>query len=59
MVIHADDNIVEYLLAGLDMNGSSHVTITGFKSAQALAVDVSGASHLRGDIEAGFVNHQS
>jgi hypothetical protein len=42
-------------LAGLDMSGSSHVTITGFKSAQALAVNASGASHLRGDIEAGNV----
>jgi hypothetical protein len=40
-------------LAGLDLTGASHVTITGFKSAQALVVDASGASHLRGDIEAG------
>ena len=88
VVIHADDNLVEYLqmikegdtlhiglvpnppnirsatlqaevtmpeLVGLDMRGASHVTITGFKSAQALAVDASGASHLRGDVEAGNV----
>jgi hypothetical protein len=40
-------------LAGLDLSGASHVTITGFKSAQALVVDAAGASHLRGDIEAG------
>ena len=38
-------------LTGLDMSGSSHVTITGFKSAQALVVDASGSSHLQGDIE--------
>jgi hypothetical protein len=88
VVIHADDNLVEYLrvvkagntlqiglkpghpdirsatlqaevtmpdLAGLDMSGSSHVTITGFESAQALVVDASGASHLQGDVEAGDV----
>ena len=42
-------------LTGLDMRGASHVTITGFKSAQALAANVSGASHLQGDIEAGNV----
>jgi len=40
-------------LAGLDLSGASHVTITGFKPTQALVVDASGASHLRGDIEAG------
>ena len=43
-------------LTGLDMSGSSHVTITGFKSAQALVVDASGASHLQGDIEADTVS---
>ena len=86
VVIHADDNLVEYLqvvkegntlqiglvpnhpeirsatleaevtmpeLTGLDMRGASHVTITGFKSVQALAANASGASHLWGDIEAG------
>ncbi len=43
-------------LAGLDMSGASDVTITGFKSTQALVVDVSGASDLMGDIEAGNVS---
>jgi hypothetical protein len=42
-------------LTGLDMSGSSHATITGFKSAQALSVDASGSSHLQGDIEADTV----
>ncbi len=40
-------------LAGLDMSGSSHVTITGFTSAQAFVADLSGSSDLRGEIEAG------
>jgi hypothetical protein len=40
-------------LTGLDLSGASHVAITGFKSTKALHVDVSGASHLTGDIEAG------
>ena len=43
-------------LTGLDLSGASHVTITGFKSTKALDVDSSGASHLRGDIEAGNVS---
>jgi hypothetical protein len=43
-------------LTRLDMNGSSHATITGFKSAQDLVVDASGASHLQGDIEADTVS---
>jgi hypothetical protein len=43
-------------LDGLDMRGASHVTITGFKPTQALVVDASGASHLRGDIEADTVS---
>ena len=43
-------------LTGLDLSGSSQVTITGFKSAQALVVDASGASHLQGDIEADTVS---
>jgi hypothetical protein len=42
-------------LTGLDMRGASHVTIPGFKSAQALVVDASGSSHLQGDIQAGNV----
>ncbi len=40
-------------LTGLDVSGASHVAIAGFKSPEALNVDVSGASSLRGDIEAG------
>jgi len=43
-------------LTGLDMSGSSHVTITGFKSVQTLVVDASGASHLQGDIEADTIS---
>jgi len=39
-------------LTGLELSGASHATITGFKSTKRLDVDVSGASHLRGDIEA-------
>jgi hypothetical protein len=51
VTLHAEVTMPE--LAGLDLTGVSHVAITGFKSAQALVVDASGASHLRGDIEAG------
>ena len=40
-------------LTGLELSGASHGTITGFESARDLDVDVSGASMLRGDIEAG------
>ena len=40
-------------LTGLDLSGGSHCTITGFKSTKALDVDLSGGSHLQGDIEAG------
>ena len=40
-------------LAGLDLSGASRASITGFKSTKSLDVDVSGASQLRGDIEAG------
>ena len=43
-------------LTGLDLSGSSHATITGFKSGQALVVDASGASHLQGNIEADTVS---
>ena len=43
-------------LTGLDMSGSSHATIIGFKSAQALAVNASGASHLQGHFEADTVS---
>lgn len=86
VVIHVDDNLVEYLevvkegntlkiglkagtsvtnatlqgevtmpeLAGLELSGASHVTITGLTSAKrVVVVDASGASHLAGDIKAG------
>jgi hypothetical protein len=39
-------------LSGLDLSGASHATITGFQSAQALVVDLSGSGHLQGDIGA-------
>ena len=42
-------------LTGLDLRGASQVTLTGFKSTNALNLDLSAASHLRGDIEAGDV----
>jgi hypothetical protein len=41
------------VLTGLDASGASRCTVTGFKSARNLSVDVSGSSSLRGDIEAG------
>jgi len=40
-------------LTGLDLSGASNATISGFKSTNNLTVDLSGASSLRGDIEAG------
>jgi len=40
-------------LTGLDISGASNATISGFKSTKNLTVDLSGASSLRGDIEAG------
>ena len=40
-------------LSGLELSGASQGAITGFKSSKTLNVDLSGASHLRGDIEAG------
>jgi len=42
-------------LIGLDLSGASSATITGFESAKDLDVELSGASHLRGDIEAGDI----
>ena len=42
-------------LTGLDLRGASQVILTGFKSTNALNLDLSAASHLRGDIEAGDV----
>jgi hypothetical protein len=40
-------------LVGLELSGAVHATITGFKSTKPLDVNLSGASDLRGDIEAG------
>lgn len=40
-------------LTGLILSGASRGTITGFKSAEGLSLNVSGASSLQGDIEAG------
>ena len=39
-------------LTGLELSGASHGTITGFESVKDLDVGLSGASMLRGDIEA-------
>ena len=40
-------------LAGLDLSGGSHVEINGFNSAVALDANLSGGSHLNGDVVAG------
>jgi hypothetical protein len=40
-------------LTGLKLSGGSHATISGFTSAADFDADLSGGSHLRGDIEAG------
>jgi len=40
-------------LAGLGLSGASQGTVTGFSSGKTLRIRVSGASQLRGDIEAG------
>jgi hypothetical protein len=39
-------------LTGVALSGASHVAISGFESTSALDVEASGASELRGDIEA-------
>ncbi len=41
------------VLTGLDLDGLSHVTVKGFKSSQDFHVDLSEASSLSGDLEAG------
>lgn len=41
------------LLTGLDLNGGSHVSLSDIKSSDPLDADLSGGSHLRGDIDAG------
>jgi hypothetical protein len=43
-------------LTGLDLSGASHANITGFKSTKDLTVDLSSASSLHGDIEAGDIS---
>ncbi|MGB2896637.1 MAG: head GIN domain-containing protein [Anaerolineales bacterium] len=40
-------------LSGLDLSGGSHVTLNDFSLGKALVADLSGGSHLRGDVEAG------
>jgi hypothetical protein len=48
--MHAEVSMPQ--LTGLDLSGGSQASITGFKSTQALAVGLSGASSVHGDIEA-------
>jgi hypothetical protein len=43
-------------LVRLDLSGGSHATLTGFASTEDFNADLSGGSHLRGDIEAGDAN---
>jgi hypothetical protein len=43
-------------LIGLELSGGSHATITGLTSTEDFKADLSGGSHLRGDIEAGEAN---
>jgi hypothetical protein len=43
-------------LAGVELSGASRGTLTGFKSSKDLGVNLSGASNLQGDIEAGNVH---
>ncbi len=50
---HATAEVTMPELTGLEMSGGSQGTITGFTSTKPLAVDLSGASSLGGDIEAG------
>jgi hypothetical protein len=40
-------------LTGLELSGASHGSVSGFESTRALDVDLSGASHLEGDVECG------
>jgi hypothetical protein len=42
-------------LTGLELSGAADVSVTDFKSKEPLYVEASGASSLRGDIEAGGV----
>lgn len=45
-------------LEGLELNGASRGTVTGFRSDARLALELSGASTLGGDIQAGDVQMQ-
>jgi len=45
-------------LEGLELNGASRGTVTGFRSDASLALELSGASTLAGDIQAGDVQMQ-
>lgn len=40
-------------LSRLDLSGATDGRVTGFRSSQRLEVEVSGASHLKGDVECG------
>jgi hypothetical protein len=40
-------------LTGLELSGATHGTVSGFDSTEGLRVQVSGASHLNGDVQAG------
>jgi len=40
-------------MVGLELSGASHVAVTGFESTEPLDVNLSGASRLRGEIDAG------
>jgi len=53
MTLEAEVTMPE--LTGLELSGASDVSVGDFKSTQPLYVEVSGASSLRGDIEAGGV----
>lgn len=46
------------VLTGLTLSGASHGDITGFESTEPLDLDLSGASSVRGDIEAGDANFE-
>jgi hypothetical protein len=40
-------------LTALELSGASHVTVTGFRTTKKLGLDLSGASSVRGDLQAG------
>ena len=45
-------------LTGVALSGASNATVEGFASDERLDVDLSGASHLKGEIEAGAVRFE-